>query len=80
MIALPFREAVIVPAVKLPEASRRTSVLGALAAVPVVRALSSVPDERLDALIFVSPQPLTPLSADAARGVLKPTRAASEKT
>jgi hypothetical protein len=56
VIAVPSplnEEAVITLEPKLPEASRKTKVLALLAVLPVVRALSKVPEVTLEALIAV---------------------------
>ena len=55
---LPLNVAVTILAPKLPSASRRTIVLALLAVLPVVRALSSVPEVTLEALIAVKATPL----------------------
>jgi hypothetical protein len=55
---LPLNVAVTIFAPKLPFASRRTIVLALLAVLPVVRALSSVPEVTLEALIAVKATPL----------------------
>jgi hypothetical protein len=47
------KEALITLDPKLPEASRRTIVLALFAVLPVVRALSKVPEVTLEALIAV---------------------------
>jgi len=43
VVALPFNAAVMVPAEKLPEASRSTSVFGVLAVLPVVAVFATLP-------------------------------------
>jgi hypothetical protein len=55
---LPLNVAVIMFAPKLPSASLRTIVLALLAVLPVVRALSKVPEVTLEALIAVKATPL----------------------
>jgi hypothetical protein len=55
---LPLNVAVTIFAPKLPSASRRTIVLALLAVLPVVRALSKVPEVTLEALIAVKATPL----------------------
>jgi hypothetical protein len=55
---LPLNVAVTILAPKLPSASRRTIVLALLAVLPVVRALSKVPEVTLEALIAVKATPL----------------------
>jgi hypothetical protein len=49
--------AVISPALKLPDESLRTIVAAPLAEAAVVRALAMVPDEMLEALIALIPEP-----------------------
>ena len=57
MVEVPFKVALIVPALKLPEASRSTSVPGEFRFVPVVCVLDSVPVVMLEAFRFVRPVP-----------------------
>jgi hypothetical protein len=56
--------AVIPPALKLPDESRETIVEAPLAEAAVVRALATVPDDRLEALIAVIAVP-SPLNEEA---------------